>query len=82
MAPRRRNRSLVGETTIVVLLPRLARALHHPGVAALLGAILVGVGVIGLATHDIAKGWAIVIIVIGSLNLLRGITRDHGAGSQ
>jgi uncharacterized membrane protein len=39
----------------------------------LLGLILVAVGVIGLASQDIAKAWAIVIIVIGAINLLRGL---------
>jgi uncharacterized membrane protein HdeD (DUF308 family) len=62
----------------MVLLPRLARALHHPGVAVALGVILVAVGVIGLASHDIAKGWAIVIIVVGALNVLRGLPHDAG----
>lgn len=60
----------------MVLLPRLARALHHPGIAMLLGVILVAVGVIGLASNGIATGWAIVIIVVGAINLLRGIPHD------
>lgn len=62
----------------MVLLPRIARALHHPGIAVLLGVILIAVGVIGLISNDIAKGWAIVIIVVGGINLLRGIPYDAG----
>lgn len=67
---------------IVVILPRLARALHHPGVAVALGVILVAVGIIGLASHDIAKGWAILIIVVGTINAMRGIPHnDQGRSS-
>ena len=43
-----------------------------------LGVILIAVGVIGLATHDIAKGYAIAIIVVGALNLLRAVRQDDG----
>jgi hypothetical protein len=57
----------------------LARALNHPGVAVALAVILIAVGVIGLATDDVKKGYAIAIIVVGALNLLRaqdGASRD------
>jgi ABC-type Mn2+/Zn2+ transport system permease subunit len=64
----------------VVLLPRLARALHHPGIAVLLGVILVAVGVIGWAANDIPAGYAIVIITVGGINLLRGM--PHEADSR
>jgi hypothetical protein len=40
--------------------------------------ILIAVGVIGLATHDIKKGYAITIIVVGAINLLRALSRDDG----
>jgi hypothetical protein len=55
----------------MIVLPRLARALNHPGVAVLLAAILIAIGVIGLVTDDIKHGYAIGIIVIGVLNVLR-----------
>ena len=55
----------------MVVLPRLARAFNHPGVGVALAVILIAVGVIGLATDDIKKGYAIAIIVVGALNLLR-----------
>jgi hypothetical protein len=66
----------------VVILPRLARALHHPGVAFALGVVLVAVGVIGLVSHDIAKGWAILIIVVGTINVLRGIPHNDQGRSR
>jgi hypothetical protein len=57
----------------MVVLPRLARALNSPGVATLLGLILIAVGIIGVVTDDIRTGWAVVIMVVGVINLLRGI---------
>ena len=62
----------------MVVLPRLARALNHPSVGVALAVILIAVGVIGLATDDIKKGYAIAIIVVGAINLLRALTRDDG----
>jgi hypothetical protein len=56
----------------------LARALHNRGVELALAVILIAVGVIGLATGDIKKGYAIGIIVVGAINLLRAISRDDG----
>jgi hypothetical protein len=56
----------------------LARALHHPGVELALAVILIAVGVIGLATDDIKKGYAIAIIVVGAISLLRALSRDDG----
>ena len=55
----------------MVILPRLARALNAPAVAAVLGLILIAVGIFGLATDDIGPGYAIVMLVIGLINLLR-----------
>ena len=55
----------------VVILPRLARALNAPAVAAVLGLILIAVGIIGLATDDIRTGYAIVILIVGLINLVR-----------
>jgi energy-converting hydrogenase Eha subunit G len=62
----------------VVVLPRLARALHHPAVEVALAVILIALGVIGLATDDIKKGYAIGIIVVGAISLLRALSRDDG----
>jgi hypothetical protein len=57
----------------MVLLPRLARALNAPVIAALLGLILVAVAIIGLVTDDIRTLWAVVILVVGAINLIRAI---------
>jgi len=54
----------------------LARAFNHPGVGVALAVILIAVGVIGLATDDIKKGYAIAIIVVGAINFLRALSRD------
>ncbi len=57
----------------MILLPRLTRALHHPGLAVLLGAVLVAVAIFGLVTGDIRTLWAVIILVVGGINLLRAI---------
>jgi hypothetical protein len=58
----------------MVILPRLARALNAPAVAAALGLILIAVAVIGLATDDIRSGWAIIILIVGVVNLVRTLS--------
>jgi hypothetical protein len=55
----------------MVVLPRLARALNSPLIAALLGAILIAVGIFGLASGDVRAVLAVVIIVVGIINLIR-----------
>jgi hypothetical protein len=55
----------------VVLLPRLARALNQPAIAALLGVVLVAVSIIGMATGDIRTLWAVIILVVGIINVIR-----------
>jgi hypothetical protein len=55
----------------MVVLPRLARALNAPAIAALLGLVLIAVAIAGLVTDDIRRGYAIVILVVGVINLLR-----------
>jgi hypothetical protein len=57
----------------MVVLPRLARKLNQPAIAALLGLVLIAVGIIGLATDDIRRGWAIIVLVVGIINLIRAI---------
>jgi hypothetical protein len=52
----------------VVILPRLARALNAPAVAAVLALILIAVGIIGLATDDIRAGYAIVTLIVGLIS--------------
>jgi len=62
----------------MAILPRLARALNAPIVAAVLGAFLIAIAIIGLATGDIRTGWAIVILIIGVINVLRTIPDRRG----
>ena len=57
----------------MVLLPRIARALNKPAIATVLGLVLVAVAIIGMATGDISTGWAIIILVVGTINVLRAI---------
>jgi uncharacterized membrane protein len=64
----------------MIVLPRLARFFNQPGIAALLGLILVAVGVIGLITDDIRAVWAIVIIIVGVINLVRTFGQRERTG--
>jgi len=57
----------------MVLLPRIARALNKPAIATVLGLVLVAVAIIGMVTGDISTGWAIIILVVGTINVLRAI---------
>lgn len=62
----------------MVILPRIARFLGHPGVASLLGVVLIVAGVLGYATDDISRGWAILILVVGIINVVHGVqNRRH-----
>ncbi len=62
----------------MVILPRIARFLGHPGVASLLGVVLILAGVFGYATEDISRGWAILIFVVGVINVIHGVqNRRH-----
>ena len=67
-----------GERDGMVILPRIARFLGHPGVASLLGVVLILAGVFGYATDDISRGWAILIFVVGVINVIHGVqNRRH-----
>ena len=57
----------------MVILPRLARAFNKPAIAALLGAILIAVAIIGLITDDIRTRLALIILVVGIINVVRAI---------
>ncbi len=61
----------------MIFLPRLARALHHPGLAALLGLLLIGIGIYGLVSGNIPHLWSILILVVGALNFLRLVVPRH-----
>lgn len=57
--------------------PRLARALDHPLFAFVSALALVVVGVIGLVADEMKTGWAILIVVIGLLNVVRGVVSER-----
>ena len=66
----------------MIILPRIARSLHHPALAVLLGFVLVGIAIYGLVSGNIPKLWAVLILVIGALNVLRAVPhpdRDRSA---
>jgi hypothetical protein len=62
----------------MIFLPRIARSLHHPALAVLLGFVLVGIAIYGLVSGNIPKLWAILVLVVGALNVLRAIPRPDG----
>ena len=55
----------------MVILPRLARALNQPAIAGILGLLLVAVGIVGMATDDVSTRFGIIILVIGTINVIR-----------
>ena len=57
----------------MVILPRLAKALNAPAIAGLLAVILIAVGILGLASDEIRRGYAITVLVVGIINLIRAI---------
>jgi hypothetical protein len=57
----------------MVLLPRLARRLNSPAIATLLALILVAVGIVGIVTDDIPTRWAIVVLIVGLINVIRAL---------
>jgi hypothetical protein len=65
----------------VVILPRLARALNQPAIAGLLAVVLIGVGIFGLASDDVRRGFAITVLVVGLINLIRAIPYRGGTDS-
>jgi hypothetical protein len=62
----------------MVLLPRLARRLNSPLIATVLAIILIGVGIFGIATDDIRTGYAVVVLIVGVINLIRALPYRHG----
>ena len=57
----------------MVLLPRLARALNSPAIATLLAVLLVAVGIVGIVTNDIPTRYAVVVLIVGIVNLIRAL---------
>ncbi|HEX3564455.1 MAG TPA: hypothetical protein VHU17_03715 [Acidimicrobiales bacterium] len=46
--------------------------------AVLLGFVLVGIAIYGLVSGNIPKLWAILVLVVGALNVLRAIPHPDG----
>jgi hypothetical protein len=63
----------------MIVLPRILRALDKPAIAGLLGAILVAVAIIGRISDEIGTGWAIVILVVGAINVVRAMPHEEDA---
>jgi len=57
----------------MVILPRLARALNQPAIATFLGAVLIAVAIVGRATDEISTRFAIIIGVVGLINVFRAL---------
>lgn len=68
----------------MVILPRLARRLNSPAIATALAVILIAVGIFGIVTDDIRTGYAVVVVVVGVINLIRALPygRAEGGGVQ
>jgi hypothetical protein len=62
----------------MVILPRLARRLNSPLIATLLAVVLIGVAIFGIATNDIRTGYAVVVLIIGAINLIRALPYRDG----
>jgi hypothetical protein len=62
----------------MVLLPRLARALNSPLIATLLAVLLIAVGILGIVTDDIRTGYAVVVLIVGLVNLIRALPYRSG----
>ena len=62
----------------MVLLPRLARRLNSPLIATVLAIVLIGVGIFGIVTDDIRTGYAVVVLIVGVINLIRALPYRHG----
>ena len=56
---------------MIILAAWLSKKINSPWLAALLGLVLIGVAIYGLATDEIVTILAIVIIAVGVMNLLR-----------
>ena len=54
----------------MVLLPRLARRLNSPAIATVLALVLIAVGILGMATDDIRTGYAVLVLIVGLINLI------------
>ena len=66
----------------MIFLPRMARSLYHPALAVGLGLVLLGVAIFGLVSGDIPKLLAILILVVGAINVLRAVPHPEANRSD
>jgi hypothetical protein len=64
----------------MVILPRLARRLNSPLIATLLALVLIAVGIFGIATDHIRTGYAVVVLIVGVINLIRALPYSQAYG--
>ena len=67
---------------MIILAAWLSRKINSPWMAALLGLILIGIASYGLYTDQIATVLAILIIVVGVMNLARLLPQPKGPDGE
>lgn len=63
---------------MVILAAWLSKKINSPWLAAALGVLLIGLGIYGLANDDMPTVIAILIIVVGVLNMCRLLPQPKG----
>ena len=66
---------------MVVLAAWLSKKINSPWLAALLGLVLLGLGINGLASDNMPELVAIIIIVVGVMNMLRLLPEEDEEGT-
>ena len=67
---------------MIILAAWLSRKINSPWMAALLGLVLIGIASYGLYTDQIATVLAILIIVVGVMNLARLLPQPKGPDEE
>jgi hypothetical protein len=67
---------------IIVLSAWLSKKINSPVLAALLGLVLIGTAIYGLAATDMPTVVAIVIVIVGVMNLLRLLPHSDEQASE
>ena len=67
---------------MIILAAWLSRKINSPKIAAFLGLVLIGVAIYGLVVRDMPTILAIIIMVIGVINVLRLLPQPRGAAED
>jgi len=67
---------------MIILAAWLSRKINSPRLAALLGLILVGIAIYGLSTSDMPTAIAILIMIVGVINMLRLLPEIKSGDAQ